>query len=204
MKDNITDWALRRYRTVYKDKTITKEDIFYYTYGMLHHSGYRDKYAASLVRGLPHIPLAPNFRVFCEAGKKLADLHLNYETCPRFDLGEPLNPIPNNPRSISFAKGGDQSTIFVNNTKIYDDLPNIRYKVNGRTPVGWLTAPNYFRKSKAGIDRYPFRVFTGAQIRALMERLVYVGIESDKIINGLPVEFKMDDLEPEPAGLDRY
>ena len=37
MVDNITDFALEEYQNHYNDKKITKEDIFYYTYGLLHH-----------------------------------------------------------------------------------------------------------------------------------------------------------------------
>ncbi len=54
----------------------------------------------------------------------------------------------------------------------------------------WLTFIP--KKSKSGIDRYPFRVFTGEQIRSIIERLVYVGIESDRIIKQLPKQFEVD------------
>ena len=104
MVDNITDWALNEYIRIYEDDTITKEDIFYYTYGILHSPGYRKKYQAFLVRGLPNIPHAPDFRAYEKAGRQLADLHLNFETCPRYDLGEPVNPIPQAPKKIQFGK----------------------------------------------------------------------------------------------------
>ena len=68
MIDNITDWALERYRSTYDDQTITKEDIFYYTYGVLHSPGFRAKYQAFLKRGIANIPMAPNFRAFERAG----------------------------------------------------------------------------------------------------------------------------------------
>ena len=64
--DNVTEHATKTFRQYYKDNTITRSDIFYYTYGLLHHRGYRDKYQASLARGLPHIPMAPDFRAFRE------------------------------------------------------------------------------------------------------------------------------------------
>jgi predicted helicase len=78
-RENITDWALEQYRTHYKDKTITKWDIFHYVYGLLHHPGYRTKFADNLKRELPRIPFAPDFRAFATAGEKLATLHLDYE-----------------------------------------------------------------------------------------------------------------------------
>ncbi len=60
-RENITDWALAEFCTHYNDDMITKWDIFHYTYGLLHHPEYRQKYEANLKRDLPHIPtpLAP-------------------------------------------------------------------------------------------------------------------------------------------------
>ena len=204
MQDNITDWALEQYQKIYSDNTITKEDIFFYTYGLLHSRGYRDKYQASLVRGIPHIPMAPDFWAFSKAGRELSDLHLNYEICKRYALGKPLNPIPDNPRSIKFGPKpntgpgpktiDDPTTLIVNGVKIFDNLPVCEYKVNGRTPVGWLTwIP---KKPKSGIVRDPFRHMTGKEFHAVIERLVYVGVESDRVISELPDEFEgMDPLE---------
>lgn len=201
MKDNITDWALDEYRRTYSDDDITKEDIFYYTYGILHHQGYRSKYAKNLVRGLPRIPMAPDFWTFYKAGRDLAALHLGYETCKRHNL-ETLAPIPDSPVSIRFGRKNnegkgkkttdDYSTLVVNSVKVYGDLPKINYKVNGRTPVGWLTVR--LKKSDSGIDRRSFRHWTGEQLRETIERLVHVGLESDRIIA------ELSKLEFEPAG----
>ena len=85
-KENITDWALARFRSHYKDESISKWDIFYYVYGILHHPGYRSRYAIDLKRQLPRIPFARRFRAFSQAGKTLAGLHLDYETSERYEL----------------------------------------------------------------------------------------------------------------------
>ena len=78
-RENITDWALEHFREHYNDKKITKWDIFYYVYGVLHHPEYRAKYAENLKRELPRIPLAKDFWGFSKAGKELARLHIEYE-----------------------------------------------------------------------------------------------------------------------------
>ena len=65
---------------------ITKWDIFHYVYGVLHHPGYRTKFADNLKRELPRIPFAPNFWAFAEAGKELARLHLDYEKLEPYPL----------------------------------------------------------------------------------------------------------------------
>ena len=78
-RENVSDWALQHFRDHYGDKKITKWDIFYYVYGILHHPGYRERFSGNLKRDLPRIPLAPDFRAFAAAGKELATLHLDYE-----------------------------------------------------------------------------------------------------------------------------
>ena len=217
MKDNITDWALRSYQNTYQDNSITKEDIFYYIYGMLHHSGYRAKYQSSLVRGIPHIPTAPDFYKFSAAGRKLAGLHLNFDSegAPRYNLGEPINPIPDQPKKIRFARKlnlgpgpkttFDFSTLIIDDVVVYDSLPEPRYKVNGRTPLQWFADRYGFSRNKAsGNTNWPLRNTSGSGVRAIMERLAYVGVGSDEIIDGLPSEFEMDDAVQAPVGLDRY
>ena len=191
MRDNITDVALNIYRKTYKTEIITKQDIFYYTYGMLHHPGYRSKYAAFLERDMPRVPFAPHFRMFVDAGTDLANLHLYWESCPRYDLGEPLHTIPDRPHNMAFGKRGKDKTKFlINNILVYDNLPQINYTVNGHSPHGWLTIQ---LQKHQYINRYPFRYMTGDQIRIMLEKLIHVGLESDKIIKQLETEeFEMD------------
>ena len=76
-------------------KSITKEDIFYYIYGLLHSESYREKYKFNLNKSLPHIPMVPDFWGFSSIGRKLADLHLNYE-----------NQLP--PKGIKILKDGKE------------------------------------------------------------------------------------------------
>ncbi len=95
--ENITDWALEQFRRHYRHRKIDKWAIFYYVYGLLHHSGYREKFADNLKRELPRIPFAPNFAAISKAGKALAELHLDYEKLKPWDVefietpGQPLS-----------------------------------------------------------------------------------------------------------------
>ena len=65
-RENITDWALEQFQTHYRDKKISKWDIFHYVYAVLHHPQYRERYAANLSRELPRIPFAPDFHAFAD------------------------------------------------------------------------------------------------------------------------------------------
>lgn len=215
MKDNITDWALEQYHITYNDQTITKEDIFFYMYGILNHRGYHKKYSTHLVRGVPNIPFAPDFRAFECAGRELAHIHLNYETCPRYDLGQPLNPIPDAPRKIAYGKKPnkgdgpkdvpDHTTLKLDGHIVYGNLPVIQYKVGDHTPIGWFVKRYGYKTDtqfKSYNTNYPLEGYSGEQVRAIIERLVYVGVESDRIISNLPEEFEMDDVASKPTGTE--
>ena len=78
-----TDEGLEHFRKAYPGIEMSKEDVFYYVYGLLHAPWYREKYADNLAKELPRIPCVPGvdrFRAFCQAGHDLANLHLNYES----------------------------------------------------------------------------------------------------------------------------
>ena len=73
-KENITDWELEQFQKHYRDDAISKWDIFYYVYALLHHPGYRERYALVLKRQLPRIPFSPRFYDFVVSGKRLGEL----------------------------------------------------------------------------------------------------------------------------------
>ncbi|KAA0932902.1 DEAD/DEAH box helicase [Psychrobacter sp. ANT_H59] len=86
-KDAITDEGLAHFVDYYAsqmsaDDSISKEDLFYYIYGLLHSEEYRERYAENLTKQLPNIPRVQQYQdfvAFSNAGRKLADLHINYE-----------------------------------------------------------------------------------------------------------------------------
>ena len=150
------------------------------------------------------------------AGRR-ADLHLNYENGSRHDLGEPLNPIPDQPKKIKFGKksnasGGpkttdDHSVLYIDGVHVYDNIPEIKYKVNGRTPIGWFEGRYKFSTHKdSGITNYPREGKSGEDVRGIIERLVYVGVESDKIMAELAEkEFESNkDWQPAVTGMDAH
>ena len=124
-RENITDWALAHFRTRYKDDTITKWDIFHYNYGLLHHPDYREKYEANLKRDLPHIPFAEDFWGFAEAGKRLADLHVNYESQPEYNKLKFIQTpdVPLNWRVEKMKLSKDKSSL------IYNDFPDACWNI---------------------------------------------------------------------------
>ncbi|MGP5525250.1 type ISP restriction/modification enzyme, partial [Glutamicibacter arilaitensis] len=87
-KDNITDATLESFQAAYSSQKITKEDIFFYVYGLLHSAEYKEKYSSDLAKMLPRIPKVRDFWGISEAGHNLSQLHLNYESVALYPLEE--------------------------------------------------------------------------------------------------------------------
>jgi len=168
--DGITDWILKEVRNRYGTKTITKEMIFYYVYGLLHSEDYRTRFAADLKKSLPRIPIVErveDFMDFYKYGKKLADLHLNYETVEPYpgvrvkgdrkvSMTTRRDPATGgfiedttNPEDydyfrvwdkMRFKSKDDKSTIIYNGNITIENIPAKAYEyiVNGKSAIEWL------------------------------------------------------------------
>jgi predicted helicase len=70
-------------------KGLTPEDIFHYIYAVFHAPGFRDRYADSLKRDFPRVPLTADlglFRALARKGRELVALHLlNEEQAPQIN-----------------------------------------------------------------------------------------------------------------------
>ena len=206
--DNISDTALHAFCTHYGVKKITKDEIFDYVYGILHAPNYRKEFANDLSKMIPCIPYAPDFRAFAEAGQLLADLHLNYETCEQYpDLSvEPLKPSllweekPEHfrlgTRAMRFADKEARTTLIINEHVCVSGIPEEahRYVVNGRTPLEWFVDRYKIKQDKnSGIINDPNGWFENPRdLITAIERIVYVSVESTKIIENLPSEITDD------------
>lgn len=108
-KDAITDDGLSHFVDYYAEQmsasvSISKEDLFYYIYGLLHSEDYRERYAENLGKQLPNIPrvkVYEDFIAFSKAGRQLADIHINYEN---IDMYQGVK-ITSKPTNIKLADG---------------------------------------------------------------------------------------------------
>ena len=206
--DNISDTALNVFRDHYRDDSITKDDIFDYIYGVLHAPSYRDEFANDLSKMIPRIPFAPNFRAFAEAGQLLADLHLNYETCEQYPhlKVEPITPSllweekPEHfrlgKRAMRYADKETKTTLTINEHVCLSGIPEEahRYVVNGRTPLEWFIDRYKIKKdTNSGILNDPNGWFDNPRdLITAIERIIYVSVESTKIIENLPSKLTDD------------
>ena len=200
--DNISDTALNAFRENYSDDTISKDDIFDYVYGILHAPSYREEFANDLSKMIPRIPFAPDFYAFAEAGKALADLHLNYDTCEQYPhlSVEPVSPSllweekPEHfllgTRAMRFADKETKTTLTINEHVCLSGIPEEahRYVVNGRTPLEWFIDRYKIKQDKdSGIINDPNGWFDNPRdLITAIERIVYVSVESTRIIESLP------------------
>ena len=191
--ENITDWGLSHYREHYGDKKITKWDIFYYVYGLLHHPGYRQRYADNLKRELPRIPLAPDFRAFATAGEKLARLHLEYETLEPWPLAWIESPgVPLSYRVEKMRLAKDKRALVVNDSLTLGGIPPavFEYRLGNRSALDWVVDQYQVSEDKrSGTCSDPNRVDNPDYIVRLVGQVVRVSVETVEIVNGLPAEF---------------
>ena len=185
-----------------ENREITKEDIFYYVYGILHSPIYREKYAANLAKELPRIPLAREFAHFSMAGRSLADLHLNYETAPiwpNLDMGILPGADPGPVQKLAWCKKVDPESgkkvidytrLAYSKDVVVSGIPERAhdYKVNGRSPLEWMVDRYQVKVDKAsGIVNDPNEYSDDPRyILDLIGRLVTVSMETLDIIDGLP------------------
>jgi predicted helicase len=194
-RENITDWALKQFSEHYQDQKIDKWDIFHYVYGLLHHPGYRTKYADNLKRELPRIPFAPDFRAFAKAGEKLAKLHLDYEKLKPWDLdfletpGLPLSYRVEDKMRLS----KDKLRLAVNPSLTLATIPpeTFDYRLGNRSALEWVIDQYQVSTDKrSGITSDPNRADDPEYIVRLVGQVVRVSLDTVKIVNGLPAQFE--------------
>ena len=200
--DNISDACLEYLRQKYDGK-LSKEDIFYYVYALLHWPVYREKYASDLVKNLARIPFVAkkDFPKFVEIGRQLGALHINYEKQKGYPvkiLGssqatkdvQKMNFLKDpNLKSPQNKQGLDKTKIQFNHQICLEDIPleAYDYVVNGKPAIEWL------------LDRYRIKVDKDSEIKndpnewedggkyilSLLKKVITVSVESVKLIKKL-------------------
>ncbi|MBW4673057.1 MAG: N-6 DNA methylase [Desmonostoc geniculatum HA4340-LM1] len=187
--DNITDWGLAQFQTHYNDSTISKLDIFHYTYAVLHNPAYRIKYELNLKREFPRIPFYDDFHKWVNWGKQLMDLHINYETVEpyplkRIDLSLAKNRTPKAKLKADIANG----TIILDDVTTLEGIPKVawEYRLGNRCALEWILDQYKEKKPKDPTIAEKFNTYCFAdykeQVIDLLQRVCTVSVETMEII----------------------
>ena len=210
--DAITDAGLAHFQTAYPGQVITKEDLFYYIYGLLHAPDYRERFKNNLMKQLPRIPPVKSFADFAafrDAGRALGHLHVNFESVEpymvTFKEGDHRLIPEAQADPVKFYRvkkmklGGkgktkDRTTVIYNDRITMQNIPLEAwdYGVNGKPALAWVMERQVVKTDrKSGItnDANDYANETLGDPRyplELFRRVITVSIETMKIVNGLP------------------
>jgi predicted helicase len=205
VKDGITDAGLQHFQDAYPGQQISKEDLFYYIYGLLHSEDYKKRYADNLSKELPRIPAVKtfaDFQAFSEAGRKLADLHINYETVAPYQVGieggalllAEFTDADYRVTQMKFASKADKTRVVYNHKITMSGIPleAYDYVVNGKPALEWVMErqavtthkdsgivndANLWATETVGDASYPLKLF---------QQVITVSLETMQIVRALP------------------
>ena len=207
-QDGVSNFILQRAKTQY-GKRVTKEDIFFYVYGLLHSQDFRSRFSVDLQKMLARIPLVTSkddFWAFSNAGRKLAELHIHYESVPAHsgvvmdgaELGN-YRVEKMRFRRVKVKVDGkdrtvdDKSTIHYNSTITISNIPDKAYEyvVNGRSAIEWIMDRYQVRTDKkSGITNDPNgwaeEVGNPRYILDLLLSVINVSVQTVDIVDNLP------------------
>jgi predicted helicase len=155
-RDAISDKALVYFEERYPGEIITKDDLFYYVYGLLHSPDYRSRFADNLSKQLPRIPAvksAAAFRAFTQAGRELGDLHCDFDSAEPYPvtIAQGDLRLAHIPDPASFFRvermrfagkrpNLDRTSIIYNHNITITAIPLEAYEfvVNGKPALEWV------------------------------------------------------------------
>ncbi len=201
-REGISKWAVETFTSAL-GRNVSREEIFYYCYGILHSEDFRAAYEDNLVKERPRIPMvksASDFDAFVEAGHRLADLHLNYESIEPYPLEEVCTRPTLSPSDLyrvakmTFPKGRavkDRPTSIIYNSFItLNGIPDATwdYMLSGKAALYWIV--DRFRLTvdkESGIANDPNEYSNDPRyIIDLVKRVVAVSVQTLEIVRSLP------------------
>ena len=186
---NITEWGLRQFREHYGDDSISAEDLFAYTYAVLHNPAYREKYAFDLLREFPRLPFYPEFRAWVDMGQELLDLHTGFESVEAYPLQR--TELAGQAKRAILRADKDRGVIALDEKTSLTGVPPDawRYRLGSRSALEWVLDQYKERKPKdptiaEKFDTYRFADYK-EQVIDLLQRVCAVSVRTMKIVDGM-------------------
>jgi predicted helicase len=202
--DNLTDWALEQFQNHYKlldspKRPITKDAIFYYVYGVLHDTIYREKYALNLKRELPRIPLYADFWKWVGWGERLMVLHIGYEKVEPWPLERSDTPDEKShkaglaPKAMLKADKENGNIRLDSETQLTGvPLEAWAYRLGNRSALEWILDQYKEKTPKDPTIREKFYTYRFAdhkeKVVDLLRRVTRVSVETMQIVDAMRAE----------------
>ena len=204
---NVTEWAIRRINDHYRaqwgdhyariagDDGITAEDIFAYTYAVLHDPVYRHDYAVDLLREFPRLPLYHDFDAWARMGRELLDLHINFESAEPFSLErvDKDGPSTGSGPAAKVRLTADKAT----GTIVLDDKTSLtgvpesawRYRLGSRSALEWVLDQYKERKPRDPTIAEKFNTYRFAdhkeRVIDLLRRVCTVSVNTMDVVDDM-------------------
>ena len=201
---NISDWAVQqfnkhrrlRWPQYYErhpdEPDITAEDIFAYTYAVLHDPVYRRDYRADLLREFPRLPYYFRFSEWVEMGQMLLDCHLGFEAATPYELERVENetaPADGGKPILRVDKA--RGLILLDERTTLAGVPEAawEYELGSRTALEWVLEQYRERKPRDKTIAAKFNTYRFAdhkeQVIDLLRRVCAVSEATADIVAGM-------------------
>ncbi len=189
---NITEWGLRQFRERYGDDAISAEDIFAYTYAVLHDPAYREKYAIDLLREFPRLPFYDDFPAWVDMGQRLLDLHIGFESAQPYGLVR--EDLDTDAKRVILRADRDAGVIRLDDQTRLTGVPESawRYCLGSRSALEWILDQYKERKPRDPTVAAKFNTYRFADYKErvidLLQRVCTVSVATMRIVDRMPQE----------------
>ena len=186
---NITEWGLRQFRERYGDDSISAEDIFAYTYGVLHDPVYREKYAVDLLREFPRLPFYPEFQNWVNMGQELLDLHIGFESAEPYPLKRVDQAGP--AKRVILRADKERGVIVLDDVTSLAGVPPDawRYRLGSRSALEWVLDQYKERKPRDPTIAEKFNTYRFADYKErvidLLQRVCAVSVGTMDVVDDM-------------------
>ena len=193
---NITEWGLRRFRERYDNDSISAEDVFAYTYAVLHDPVYRETYAVDLLREFPRLPFYQDFASWAATGRELLDLHVGFETSAPYPLkrveksmqdslaGTHAKPILKAVEKQGRIRVDEQTTLEEVPAKAWE------YRLGSRSALEWVLDQYKEKKPRDPTIAERFNTYRFAdhkeKVIDLLRRVCTVSLRTMELVDSMP------------------
>ena len=204
---NITEWGLRQFREHYSDEGISAEDIFAYTYAVLHDPVYRHDYRLDLLRDFPRLPFYHEFNIWKQMGQELLDLHIGFEQAEPYPLervdleGEPKRVILRADKAAGAILLDDKTTLRGIPPEAWE------YQLGSRSALEWVLDQYKERKPRDPTIREKFNTYRFSDHKEgvidLLQRVCTVSVATMEIVDSMAQHENVSQSTGDPWPLTR-